>query len=915
MSDMRTDIIPNDVFISWTGKDAEIKDKVKKCLQAKGLNCTDSKYDCAGNYFEWSKQAATASHIMVLILTENSSNSKYQKTELQEVKKAFGADFSNRLVTFCPSQAIYDGETFGENGEHLLTDNYNSAAYFGEDVTQDALEGLATKVINLLLGRTFEIYKAACEASEKKIGLLSFFVDQQIGNTSVDYDKIYIERSVKDSGGKELSAQELLARGDLLLVYGPSGMGKTEYIKQLRRAVDPEVLTVVVRCSDLWSSDKTVYEYLCENVAKGVQNAAFTDKHFERLWDSKDRLVVFDGLDEVPTTASTNVFLQKIGEFRSKKADDRRTQILFTSRNKDDANRFANDPTDIKSQLRSFELQPLNDDQIEKLCASLGKVFEFDGGDFSVEIQRLDKEIKANPLLVSQLAIINNNYGEIPSDSMEMTEKLAEIIFGIEDNAKVLEVKGAKITDLRTLVEAFAALKYEYPEAGDGDVMGEALESCNEHAVPVNVLEYFKKRAIYVDGRYLHKSLGEFFAAYGFARRACGLGGKVKDKELLDLVISHCGDESWGSIVNYFVRKTKLKTLIIPDGVRRIGERAFFKCSSLMSISIPNSVTSIGWFAFNGCSSLSSINIPDSVTSIGSGAFRNCSSLTSIIIPDGVTSIGEYAFFGCSSLTSVNIPDGVTSIGECAFFGCSSLTSITIPDSVTSIGNKAFYHCDSLTSINIPDGVTSIGKGVFFWCSSLTSITIGGGVTSIGEDAFCWCDLLKSITIPEGVTSIGDSAFNDCSSLKEVHISDIAAWCSIDFEGVFANPLLNFAALYLNGELVTSLEIPDGVTSIGNFAFSGCISLTSITIPDGVTSIGEYAFIGCISLTSITIPDSVTSIGECAFAACGSLESINFQGSMAQWKAIYKGTEWNDNTGSFTITCTDGTLDKNDNQI
>ena len=915
MSDMRTDIIPNDVFISWTGKDAEIKDKVKKCLQAKGLNCTDSQYDCAGNYFEWSKQAATASHIMVLILTENSSNSKYQKTELQEVKKAFGADFSNRLVTFCPSQAIYDGETFGENGEHLLTDNYNSAAYFGEDVTQDALEGLATKVINLLLGRTFEIYKAACEASEKKIGLLSFFVDQQIGNTSVDYDKIYIERSVKDSGGKELSAQELLARGDLLLVYGPSGMGKTEYIKQLRRAVDPEVLTVVVRCSDLWSSDKTVYEYLCENVAKGVQNAAFTDKHFERLWDSKDRLVVFDGLDEVPTTASTNVFLQKIGEFRSKKADDRRTQILFTSRNKDDANRFANDPTDIKSQLRSFELQPLNDDQIEKLCASLGKVFEFDGGDFSVEIQRLDKEIKANPLLVSQLAIINNNYGEIPSDSMEMTEKLAEIIFGIEDNAKVLEVKGAKITDLRTLVEAFAALKYEYPEAGDGDVMGEALESCNEHAVPVNVLEYFKKRAIYVDGRYLHKSLGEFFAAYGFARRACGLGGKVKDKELLDLVISHCGDESWGSIVNYFVRKTKLKTLIIPDGVRRIGERAFFKCSSLMSISIPNSVTSIGWFAFNGCSSLSSINIPDSVTSIGSGAFRNCSSLTSIIIPDGVTSIGEYAFFGCSSLTSVNIPDGVTSIGECAFFGCSSLTSITIPDSVTSIGNKAFYHCDSLTSINIPDGVTSIGKGVFFWCSSLTSITIGGGVTSIGEDAFCWCDLLKSITIPEGVTSIGDSAFNDCSSLKEVHISDIAAWCSIDFEGVFANPLLNFAALYLNGELVTSLEIPDGVTSIGNFAFSGCISLTSITIPDGVTSIGEYAFAGCISLTSITIPDGITSIGEYAFTACGSLESINFQGSMAQWKAIYKGTEWNSNTGSFTITCTDGVLDKYGNQI
>ena len=94
------------------------------------------------------------------------------------------------------------------------------------------------------------------------------------------------------------------------------------------------------------------------------------------------------------------------------------------------------------------------------------------------------------------------------------------------------------------------------------------------------------------------------------------------------------------------------------------------------------------------------------------------------------------------------------------------------------------------------------------------------------------------------------------------------------------------------GELVTSLEIPDGVTSIGNFALSACISLTSITIPDGVTSIGEYAFIGC-----------------------GLLESINFQGTMEQWRAIDKGTEWNSSTGSFTITCTDGVLDKYDNQI
>ena len=947
MSDTRTEIITNDVFISWTGKDKAIKDAVKAHLEDKGLACTDSQIDCAGNYFEWSKQAATASHISVLILTENSiKSSTYQKTELQEIVKAFGENFSNRLVTFCPNQAVYNLETFGENGDSLLADNYNSAVFFGEEVTREALEDLATKVTNLLLGRTFEIYKAACEASEKKMGLLSFFVDRQQGNTSVDYDKIYVERNVKGGGGNELSAKELLASGDLLLVYGPSGMGKTEYIKQLRRAAAPEVLTVVVRCSDLWRSGKTVYGYLCENVASGVQNAAFTDKHFERLWSGRDRLVVFDGLDEVPTTATTDLFFQKISEFCRAKADGRRTQLIFTSRNKDDAKRFADDSTDVKSRLQSFELQPLNDDQIEKLCASLAQVFWVDGDDgddFFYKIKRLDEEIKTNPLLVSQLAIIFKNEGSIPYDDMEMTEKLAEIVFGVEDRAKVLEdVKGAEITNLRALVEAFAALQYEYPEENDFDVMREALESCNEHADSAHVLEYFKKRAIYVDGRYLHKSLGEFFAAYGFARRACGLGGKVKDKELLDLVISHCGDDSWGSVVNWFVRKTKLKTVTIPNGVKRIGKRAFYMCGTLTSVTIPNNVTSIGGWAFVGCVGLTSVTIPDGVTSIGERVFF-FSGLTSVTIPDSVTSIAsnafsgcneiiqtengvsyvndwvigcntsftsvqlrewtrgiaDNAFSGCSGLKSITIPDSLTSIGKYAFSGCSGLTSVTIPDSVTSIGRSAFSGCSGLTSVTIPDSVTSIGDWAFDGCSGLTSITIpfvgekmdGTGNTrfdhifgidvpdsleevvitggaSIGDWAFSGCSGLKSITIPDSLTSIGRGAFDGCSGLKRV-------------------------------------SIPDGVTSIGWGVFSGCSGLTSITIPfvgekidgtgntrfdhifvvdvpdslkevviTGGASIGEYAFWRCSGLTSITIPDSVTSIGWCAFYECSGLTSI-----------------------------------------
>ena len=336
-------------------------------------------------------------------------------------------------------------------------------------------------------------------------------------------------------------------------------------------------------------------------------------------------------------------------------------------------------------------------------------------------------------------------------------------------------------------------------------------------------------------------------------------------------------------IGQYVFRNCKSLTSVeIPSSVTNIGADAFYDCDSLKSVEIPSSVTCMGEYAFYGCRSLTSIKIPNAVTSIESCTFYGCHSLTSVKIPDSVTNIGAGAFAYCGNLTSVNIPSGVTNIGDGAFASCFSLTSVEIPSSVTNIGAGAFAYCGNLTSVNIPSSVNSIENYAFSHCGSLTSFSIPNGVTSIGTQAFAFCSGLVSIEIPASVTNIANHAFDNCTALKKVYIHDLAKWCQITFDTSTylpsslptSVPLYYASELYLNGELITELIIPDGVTHIGQYVFRNCKSLTSVEIPSSVTNIGTGAFYDCDSLKSVEIPSSVTCMGEYAFYGCDSLTKV-----------------------------------------
>ncbi len=293
----------------------------------------------------------------------------------------------------------------------------------------------------------------------------------------------------------------------------------------------------------------------------------------------------------------------------------------------------------------------------------------------------------------------------------------------------------------------------------------------------------------------------------------------------------------------------ELTSITLPNTIRYIGDFAFYNCTGLTSITLPNSIKTIIGYAFYNCTALSSITFSNAVTSLGEKAFHNTAWYNNQ--PDGLVYTGSviYEYKGTMPAgTSITLAEGTLAVGDAAFSGCSGLIDIIFPNSLVTIGNVAFDDCSGLTSVVIPDSVTKIGSYAFENCSSLTSVDIGNSVATIKEQAFYKCD-----------------------GLTRVNITDLASWCNIDFafdesDYFTSNPLFYAHHLYLNGEEVKDLVIPDCITEISRAAFYKCHGLTSVTIPRTINSIGYRAFYDCDSLQAVTclgtVPPVMASI-EC----------------------------------------------------
>ena len=181
---------------------------------------------------------------------------------------------------------------------------------------------------------------------------------------------------------------------------------------------------------------------------------------------------------------------------------------------------------------------------------------------------------------------------------------------------------------------------------------------------------------------------------------------------------------------------TKITSVIVEEGIKRIGNDAFGNCSKIKSIVLPNSLEELD-YPFVFCTSLQSITLSNSLTTICNGLFWGCESLESVVIPNSVTSMGTSVFYLCANLKSVTLPEGITKIKQSTFAKCNNLSSVNIPSTVTSIGMEAFLECENLTSIVIPASVQDIDVSAFINCENLQTVVIESETPpSLGENAF-----------------------------------------------------------------------------------------------------------------------------------------------------------------------------------
>ena len=341
-----------------------------------------------------------------------------------------------------------------------------------------------------------------------------------------------------------------------------------------------------------------------------------------------------------------------------------------------------------------------------------------------------------------------------------------------------------------------------------------------------------------------------------------------------------------------FNGNSQITSIVIPEGVTKIGNNAFSYCENLTSVTLPSTLTTLGEDVFNGCIKLANledksgkflkvvdgivynvdgtqilsvlesctgeVHILEGVTEISEDLFRGRTGITSIYLPDSVTAIDAWAFAYCENLKTVELPAGLERLEDYTFWFCESLEQINLPSSLKSIGGCAFLG-NALKEIELPEGLNVIGRRAFER-NPLTFIRIPASVTQIEEGAFAGCSALKNLQNDSSVVLLQENGvlYNEDGTVLIGRMADMPA------EVVLKEGLLSIPMNFFMAENITSIVIPDSVTSVGYSVFRGCRQLTEVRLSECLTVLESGMFDECTQLGELYVPSAVTSIDPTA---------------------------------------------------
>ena len=268
----------------------------------------------------------------------------------------------------------------------------------------------------------------------------------------------------------------------------------------------------------------------------------------------------------------------------------------------------------------------------------------------------------------------------------------------------------------------------------------------------------------------------------------------------------------------------------------------------------------------NGAHYSGDIDIPSSVTHNG--------------IVYLVSGISNWAFENCNEMTSVNMPSTIKEIGDGAFSYCTLLTHLSFPDSLKYLATTVCYGCEKLRSLKLPSCIEGIGRSAFGGCTSLEEFIIPDSVKEIERMAFKNCRALKKIIWGNSIEKVGGDQFTGCNSLNEVYIKDISKWCKTEFTSELANPLYKQGVvgggvrLFLNGEIVDKLLVPNDIGIVRKYTFYGYTWLKSIKFPESDIKVEDNAFSECRQLNSVYLGESTVKLGNQVFNHCEDIQYV-----------------------------------------